>query len=57
MTWTSSSSATDITWRRLSTITDSDGGVDFMLAIDDQYPWKVWDRWPLILIDDPQEIP
>jgi hypothetical protein len=57
MTWTSSSSATDITWRRLSTITDSDGGVDFMLAIDDQYPWKVWDRWPLTLIDDPQETP
>ena len=57
MTWSTPSTATDEGWRRLSVKTDSDGGVDFQLKIDDQYPWKVWDHDPLKVIDSPQEKP
>lgn len=52
-----SSSATQESWRRLSIKTDSTGGVDFQLKVNDQFPDKVWDHDPLKVIDSPQEIP
>lgn len=57
MTWTQDSGTTQEGWRRLSVVTDDTGGVDFQLAIDDQYPWPVLDHDPLTVVDAPQETP
>ena len=62
MTWTAVSSTTDpnwsattsteIGWLQLSSVTESDGGVDFVLKVNDQYPMKVSDTHPVYIVDD-----
>lgn len=56
-TWGAASSVTSQMWRRLSVVTDAQLGVDFNLAVDDQYPWAVLDHDPQTVIDAPQTRP
>ena len=48
----SASTATTIGWQQLSTVTESDDGVDFVLRVDDQYPLRVTNARPSYIIDD-----
>ena len=50
-TWSASTTST-IGWQQLSSVTESDGGVDFVLRVDDQYPLYVVDARPSYIIND-----
>lgn len=51
MSWTTQSATTRV-WAQLSAITTTnDGGVDFTLRVDDQFPMRVTDDRPLFISD------
>lgn len=50
-TW-SASAASSVGWQQLSAITEGDGGVDFVLRVNDDYPLLVLDSRPSYIIDD-----
>ena len=50
-TW-SGSTFSGIGWQQLSSVTESDGGVDFVLRVHDQFPLAVNDGRPSYIIDD-----
>ena len=58
MPWTTTFSGSEPGWRQLSTITDSNNGVDFVLRVNDQFPLHVKDdERSLRVIDTPLETP
>jgi len=66
MTWTTVSDTTDpswsattettVIWQQLSSVTDSTGGIDFTMRVNDQYPLRVDDSRPAYVIDLEEEI-
>jgi hypothetical protein len=54
-TWSVSTSST-VVWQQLSGFTEANGvftdGVDFVLAVDDQYPLRVSDTRPAQIVND-----
>jgi hypothetical protein len=47
----SASTSSSIGWQQLSLVTEADG-VDFVLRVNDQYPMRVNDARPSVVIDD-----
>ena len=39
-------------WQQLSSVTQSDGGVDFVMRVDDQFPLRLTDARPSYIIDN-----
>ena len=66
MTWTAVSDTTDpswsgltettVIWQQLSSVTDSTGGIDFTMRVNDQYPLRVDDSRPAYVIDLEEDI-
>lgn len=55
--WSGTTASTHY-WNQLSSITDSEDGVDFVLRVNDQHPLRVWDdARALRVIDTPLETP
>ena len=51
-TW-GATTPTTVGWQQLSSVTESDdGGVDFVLRVNDQFPLRVNDARPSYIIDD-----
>ena len=50
-TW-GASTPTTIGWQQLSSVTESDDGVDFILRVNDDYPLKVVDARPSYIVND-----
>lgn len=48
----SATTSTTIGWQQLSSVTEGDGGVDFVLQVNDDYPLRVIDARPSYIIDD-----
>ena len=55
MTW-SGVTATTRVWQQLSSVTCTDGGVDFTMKVNDQYPLRVDDSRPAYVIDIEEDI-
>lgn len=45
-------SATTIGWQQLSSVSEADGGIDFVLRVNDAYPLRVTDARPSYIVDD-----